>query len=95
MEQLGQRRIGMVGNDEECIMRTKGSSLSELRDAGTARKIMRAHVATVQALDEVRQTTHVLQSRINEARSRGFSSLRYFAAERATPKLPRAVGLWG
>ena len=95
MEQFALERIAMARNDEEYLMEKKSSSLSELRDAGTARKIMRAHVATVQALDEVRQTTHVLQSRINEARSRGFSSLRYFAAERATPKLPRAVGLWG
>jgi hypothetical protein len=76
-------------------MRTKGSSLSELRDAGTARKIMRAQDATVQALDEIRQTTQVLQSRVNEARSRGFSSRSRVSVERAGPHLPRAVALWG
>jgi hypothetical protein len=76
-------------------MRTKGSSLSELRDAGTASKIMRAQDATVQALDEVKQTTQVLQSRVNEARSRGFSSRSHVSVERATPHLPRAVALWG
>jgi hypothetical protein len=56
---------------------------------------MRAQDATVQALDEVKQTTRVLQSRVNEARSRGFSSRSHVSVERATPHLPRAVALWG
>jgi hypothetical protein len=76
-------------------MRMKGSSLSELRDAGTARKIMRAQDATVLALDEVRRTSQVLQSRITEARSRGFPSRRYLSVGHVSPRLPRAASLWG
>src|ERR1700722_377643 len=89
MEQSGHRRIAMAGNDEECIMRMKGSSLTEPRDAGTARKIMRAQDATVQALDEVRRTTQVLRTNIDEARSRGFSSRRYLSVDHAAPRLPQ------
>jgi hypothetical protein len=94
MEQSGQRRIAMAGNDEERIMRMKGSSLSELRDAGTARKIMRAQDATVMALDEVRRTSEALQTSIDEARSRGFSSRHHFPVEHATLRLPRAAPPW-
>jgi hypothetical protein len=94
MEQSGQRRIAIAGNDEECIMRMKGSSLSELRDAGAARKIMRAQDATVLALDEVRQTTQILRASIDEAQSRGFSSRSHFPVEHATLRLPRAATLW-
>jgi hypothetical protein len=94
-EQFALERIAMARNDEEGFMEKKSSSLSELREAGAARKIMRAQDATVQALDEIKRTTQVLQSRINEARSRGFSAPRYFSVARAAPRLPRAAPFWG
>jgi hypothetical protein len=76
-------------------MKMKDSSMSELRDAGTARKIMRARDATVQALDEVRRTSQALRTSIAEARSRGFPSRRYLPVGHVSPRLPRAIGLWG
>jgi hypothetical protein len=74
-------------------METKGSSLSELREAGLARKIMHAHDATVQALDEVRRTTRVLRASIAEARSRGVPSQRYLSVGHVSRRLPRVASL--
>jgi hypothetical protein len=76
-------------------METNGSSPSELREAGLARKIMRAQDATVEALDEVRRTTQVLRSSIAEARSRGVPSRRYLSVGHVSRRLPRAASLWG
>jgi hypothetical protein len=95
MEQCALERIAMARNDEEYFMEKKSSSLSELREAGAARKIMRAQDATVQALDEIKRTTQVLQSRVNEARSQGLASRRDFSVARAAPRLPRAAPFWG
>jgi hypothetical protein len=72
-------------------MEKKSSSLSELRDAGAARKIMSAQAVTVQALEEVRRTTQVLRASIDQSRSRGFFFRRYFPVESATLRLPRAA----
>lgn len=76
-------------------MEKKGSSLSDLREAGAARQILRAQAATRQALHEVKETTRALRGRIEEARSHGFPQRRYFTVDRTTPRLPRAVPLWG
>ena len=76
-------------------MEKRGSSLSELRDAGAARKIASAQNATVQALEEVRRTTQALRASIDATRSLGLSRGAYFSTERATRRLPRAVPLWG
>lgn len=76
-------------------MEKKGSSLSQLREAGAARKIVNAQDMTAQALEEVRRTTEVLRARLDEQRSRGFVPQHYFPMARAARRLPRAVPLWG
>ena len=76
-------------------MENKGSSLSELREAGAARQIVRAQAATRQALTEVRKTTSALRGKIDEARSHGLPARRSFIVDRTMPRLPRAVPLWG
>jgi hypothetical protein len=74
---------------EQPEMKKKGSSLSDLRQAGATRGILRAQVATNEALGEVKNTTRILLERIGEARARGLPR-HSFAANRAIPRLPRA-----
>ena len=70
-------------------MKKMGGSLSDLRQAAAMRRILRAQVATNQALGEVKNTTRILLERIGEARVRGLPR-HSFAANRAIPGLPRA-----
>jgi hypothetical protein len=74
-------------------MEEKRSSLSDLKEAGAARQLLKAEVATREALDEVRETSRALRQRISEARAHRSSARRAFAVDRSMPRLPRAVPL--
>jgi hypothetical protein len=76
-------------------MEKKGSSLSELREAGATRKIMKAQVVTRLALDEVKNTSRVLRERVIQARVHGLAARRPVAVDRTVHSLPRAFPIFG
>jgi hypothetical protein len=71
-------------------MEKNGGSLSDLRHAGATRGLLKAQVATLKALGEVKNTSRVLLERIGEARAHGLPR-HSLAANRTMPRLPRAI----
>jgi hypothetical protein len=68
------------------------SSLSELRQAGIERQLLRAQVATRETLDDIKETSRVLRERTWEVRARR-SAGRPFTVDWTVPRLPRVVPL--
>jgi hypothetical protein len=68
------------------------SALSELRQAGIERQLLRAQVTTRETLDDIKETCRVLRERTSEVRARR-SAGRPFTVDWTVPRLPRAMPL--
>ena len=75
---------------KETMMR--GSSLSELWQAGVERRLLQARAAALESLDDISETTRVLRERTYEIRSR-LPQGQALILDRAQPCLPPTTPL--
>lgn len=67
----------------------------EVGETRAARELLKAHVATYQALRSVRATCRELRERLGDAETRAApGGLRHPAPDPASPRLPPASPLW-
>jgi hypothetical protein len=74
------------------VMDRKRTSLSELSQAGVERQLLKAQVATREALDEIKETSRALQENLREVRAHSSAGWP-FTVDWTVPRLPRAVPL--
>ncbi len=73
-------------------MDLKRISLSEIRQAGVDRELLKVQVATRESLDVIKETSRVLCERTREMKAHS-STGRPFTVDWTVPGLPRAVPL--